>query len=184
MDMIPQVASNQRDRIGKGRQGFDIPSRATHPACPLLDQQMGDQRHDRIETQQRRGTAGNRLIIPLPLRFQPQMGTGFFKRDFHRPALDKPIQDGLGRVVQVGREQSLRIKLLLGIANEDPADGHRRFAAVRPNRGIRADIDVAGPLAIAVGNAQRRPLGLRIVEDGLQGGTPIAFESRSAFLTG
>ena len=96
MDMIPQVPSNQRDRIGKGGIGFDIPSGAPHQAFPLFDQQMSDQRHDRIEAQQRRGAAGNRLIIPLPLRLESQMGTGFFKRDFDGPALDKPIQDVLG----------------------------------------------------------------------------------------
>ena len=101
---------------------------------------MGDQCHDRIEAQQRRGTAGNRLIIPLPLRLQSQRDSCFFKRDFDGPALEKPIQELLGLMFHLGREHGLGIKLLLGIANENPTEGFQQFTAVIPERRIATDV--------------------------------------------
>ena len=61
----------------------------------------------------------------------------FFQRDFHGPATDKPGQDLLRCLVQVGRQQGLWLKTLVGIANEHPAEGHGRLAGVIPHGAYR-----------------------------------------------
>ena len=42
--------------------------------------------------------------MPLALRFQPRMRSGFFKRHVHCPATHKPRYDLLGRIIE-GRRQ-------------------------------------------------------------------------------
>ena len=73
MDMIPQLPPPQGHHIRKGRASFAIPRRAAQTGRSLLDQLLGGQRDDRVEAQQRWGGAGNSAIIPLALRFHPQM---------------------------------------------------------------------------------------------------------------
>ncbi len=93
MDVIPQMSPYQSNRIGKRRIGFAIPGRAAYLARALFDQQMRGQGDDRIQTQQGRRSAGDGAIIPLTLRFHPQVSSGFFKRHFHRPTTYKPRHD-------------------------------------------------------------------------------------------
>ena len=92
MNMLPQLPPHQGNRVRKGGASFAIPRRAAHAGRSLLDQQLSRQRDDRVEAQQRRGGARNRAIIPLALRFHPEMRPRFFKRHFHGPATDKPGQ--------------------------------------------------------------------------------------------
>ncbi|WP_342669137.1 hypothetical protein [Belnapia moabensis] len=76
------------------------------------------------------------------------MRSGFLEGDFQLPALDEPAQDLIGRAVQVGAQQGLRGELLLGIADQHPADRHDGHAALTPDGGCGADFDLT--LAFAV----------------------------------
>ena len=81
--------------------------------APFSISRWARQRDDRVEAQQRRGGAGNGAIIPLALRFHPQMRPRFFKRHFHGPAPDKPGQHLRRGMLQIGRQQGLRFEALL-----------------------------------------------------------------------
>ncbi len=70
--------------------------------------------------------------------------------DLHLPALDKPAQDLLGARRRVGAEQSLRGERAQGIADQHPAQGHGRQAAVVPDRRVGGDLDVRVPRPIPV----------------------------------
>ena len=72
MEMIPQLPPYQGNRVRKGGASLAIPRCAAHAGRSLLDQQLGSQRDDGVEAQQRRGGASNRAVIPLALRFHPQ----------------------------------------------------------------------------------------------------------------
>jgi hypothetical protein len=68
------------------------------------------------------------------------------------------------------------------IADQHPADGHRRLAGMVPDRCLRDDLDDATLLAVPARYAQRRPERRRIVPDLLQGGKPLADHARTAIL--
>ena len=122
MEMIPQLPSHQGNRVRKGGTRFAIPRCAAHAGHALFDQQMRVQRHERVEAQQRRGSTGNRTLIPLALRLQPQMGPRFFKRHFHRPAPDKPGQYLCRHMLQIGRQQGLRFEAFVRVSDQHPAE--------------------------------------------------------------
>src|SRR5918999_117908 len=100
--MIPQMASDQGNRIGKCGANVGVPSCDSDAGGFLLEKLMGNQRDNRIEAQQRWGSSGNGSRLPLALRLPSQMCPRFFKCDFHGPATDKPGQDLLRCMVQVG----------------------------------------------------------------------------------
>ena len=70
------------------------------------DQTMRHEAHQRKQGEQRGRGPGDGPVRPLPLGFDPQMPSGFFKGDFHIPAQDEPGDDRLGGQVQVGTEHS------------------------------------------------------------------------------
>ena len=123
MDMLPHLPPHPSNRVRKGGARFVIPRRTAHAGRSLFNQQLGGQRDNRIEAQQRWGGAGNGAIIPLTLRFHPQMRPYFFKRHFHRPATDKPGQHLLRGMTEIGRQQGLRFAGLLRISEQGPAEG-------------------------------------------------------------
>ena len=87
------MLANERQRIGKGGQGFGVPSRLADGKRLLTQQLMCEHGHERKEAQQGRGGARNGQIRPLPLRLDAQMSTHFMKGDLDRPAQDKPLED-------------------------------------------------------------------------------------------
>jgi hypothetical protein len=100
--MSPQMPPNQGNRISKRGANYGIPSRDPNAGGFLLEKLMGSQRDDRLEAQQRWGGSGNGSRILPALRLQAQMRPRFFQRDFYGPATDKPGQDLLRCLVQVG----------------------------------------------------------------------------------
>ena len=123
--MLPQLLSNNRQGIGKGRQRLGVPRRLTDrkPAVLAVVSQQG---HQRKQSQQGRRGAGNGQIRPLALRLDPQMGPHFVERDLQLPAHDEPLQD-LHRIGgQIGAQQGLRLELTFRITDQHPADGQGR----------------------------------------------------------
>jgi len=102
-----------------------------------------------------------RYIPALTLQEEPHLAVGlpgaaFFKGDFHAPAPDEPSDDLTGCQVGVGREER-DWRIFTGwIADDHPADRHRRFARMIPNRRLRNDFHRAC-LAVIPREGKRRP---------------------------
>jgi hypothetical protein len=94
------------------------------------------------------------------LRCHPQMRPRFFPRDFHRPATHKPGQYLFAGLLQMGRQQGLGFEALVRVANQDPAESHRRLARVIPDRRVRGNLHLTGAFPIPMVNGQRAPLRL------------------------
>ena len=78
------------------------------------------------------------------------MSADFLKRHFHLPAPEEPLQNILGLLIELSAEQSTSLEFALGIAHQDPADGHRRQACVIPDGGSRSQLDQTRTLTIPV----------------------------------
>ena len=89
------------------------------------------------------------------------MSPRFFKGHFHRPATHKPGQHLRAGILQIGRQQGLWFKARLRVTNQDPADGHRRFARVIPDRRVRGDLDLTWAF-LPILHRQRAPPHLRL----------------------
>jgi len=87
------MLTNERERIGKGRQGFAIPGSLTNRKGLLTQQLLRKNGHKRKESQQGRSRARNRQIRPLALGLDAQMSTHLMKGDFNRPTQDKPLHN-------------------------------------------------------------------------------------------
>lgn len=87
------MLTNQSQGIGKGGQGFAIPSRLPNRKGLLTQQLMGKNGDEGKQAQQGRRGAQDRQIRPLTLGLDPQMVPHFMKGDFDRPTQDKPLHD-------------------------------------------------------------------------------------------
>ena len=87
------MLTNERKRIGKGRQGFAIPGRLTNGKGVFTQQLLRKNGHERKECQQGGSGAQNCQIRPLALGLDAQMSTNLVKSDFNGPAQDKPLDD-------------------------------------------------------------------------------------------
>ena len=118
------MLTNQRKRIGKGRQGFAIPGRLTNGKGVLTQELMSKNGHQRKECQQGGGGAQDRQIRPLALGLDAQMSTNLVKGDFHCPAQDKPLDDLESLCLLIGTQQGQWLVSAFWIANEHPTDRH------------------------------------------------------------
>ena len=59
--------------------------------------------------------------------------------------------------VEVGGEESLRLELAFGIADEQPADRHRRHTGAIPHGGAGGDLDEAIGAAVPEADAVALP---------------------------
>ena len=83
---------------------------------------------------------GDGAGVPLALGIQAQVGTRLLKGGFDTPALDEIGQHFLGRQRQSDRQQGLAFQLVVGIFNQQPADGYDRQAGVIPDRRLGKDL--------------------------------------------
>src|SRR2546425_9633294 len=60
----PKMLAHEGERIGKGRQGFAIPSRLSNRKRVAIQQVMSKNGHERKQAQQGRSGAQNRQIRP------------------------------------------------------------------------------------------------------------------------
>ena len=162
MEMLPPRPPHPGYHGRKGRARFAIPRRAASAWHALREQLRGGQRDERVETPQPWGGAGHSAIRPLALRVHAQRRSGLCKRHCHRPAPDNPGPHRLGRMLQRGRPQRLRLAGLLGGPPQAPAEGDRRLPRVRPPGGVRGDCYRPWAGAIPLRNDQRGPVRTRI----------------------
>ena len=121
------------------------------------------------KTQQQRSGTGNRFVRPLALGFHAQVAAGFFQGDFHLPALYKPANNIHSTLFWIGAKQGKRSIVPLRVADQNPADGHRRFPVVEPDRRLRGDIHLT-LLSVVPGQAQAQPGGVRVLQTACQSG--------------
>src|SRR5260221_3124067 len=108
------------------------------------------------------------------------MSAGFLEGDFDLPATDEPGEDIARTDVEIGSQEGLRLEFAFGIANEQPADRHRRRAAAIPDGGATGDFDEAVGSAVPEADAVALPGDFGIVEDGGELFQALAFDRRPA----
>src|SRR5258707_5972182 len=108
------------------------------------------------------------------------MSAGFLEGDFDLPATDEPGEDIARTDVEIGSQEGLRFEFAFGIANEQPADRHRRRAAAIPDGGATGDFDEAVGSAVPEADAVALPGDFGIVEDGGEPFPALAFDRQPA----
>src|ERR1700681_2875173 len=108
------------------------------------------------------------------------MGAGFLEGDFDLPATDEPSEDIARTGVEIGSQKGLGFEFAFGIANEQPADRHRRRAAAIPDGGAAGDFDEAVGSAVPETDPVALPGNFGIVEEGGELFQAFAFDRRSA----
>lgn len=104
----------------------------------------------------------------MPLGFDTEMSTDFFKGDFNLPALPEPNQNLRWQGRQVSTKECLRVKVPLGVSHQHPPNGHSRVVISRERFVcpyqclITTDYQrVEGSLKIVVRVSNRRPFRCR-----------------------
>src|SRR3974377_1329575 len=137
-------------------------------------------RDDGKQSQQSwRGTQ-DRLVGPLTLGFDAEMGADFLEGDFDLPAAHEPGENVARTGVEIGGEEGLRFEFTFGIAHEQPADRHRRHAAAIPDRGAAGDLDEAIGSSVPQTDAAALPADVAVLEDGGELFQALAFDRRPA----
>jgi hypothetical protein len=136
---VPEMPTNQGQTVREGWLGFVIPCRYRHRDLLVLAQLQGQHGHQREQCQQDGNGAGDGLVRPLALGFQPEVRAGLFKGHLHRPAHHDPLQDLHGHGLQVGTEKRLHPQLPLRVAHDDKANRHRGQAGSVPQGCARED---------------------------------------------
>src|SRR5438477_5060369 len=81
------MTTNSSQGIDEGGFGFGIPDRV--PGWPMLwVESMGHEDHEAEQSQQAGSGPCNGTRIPLPLRGEAEMSSGFFKSDLNIPTTD------------------------------------------------------------------------------------------------
>src|SRR5206468_11683492 len=80
-----------------------------------------------------------RLVRPLALGLQPQMGSALFKRHLKRPAHDDPLQDLLRRRLEIGTEERFHAQLALRVRHQHVADRYGGQPGSIPPGSARED---------------------------------------------
>src|SRR5947209_6143355 len=177
------MLAHEGECIGKGRQGFAIPSRLSNRKRVAIQQLMSKDGNARKECQQGRSRAQNRQIGPLALRLDAQMSTNLMKGDFNCPAQDKPLHDLESLCILIGAEPRHGLILSLWITNEDPTDRDRRDGRLIPQRRASRDLHLSGGSPIP-GQRVCLPLRRRISEARSELGLRFAFEGMATSFSG
>ncbi len=104
------MLTNEGQRIGKGGQGFGIPSGLSNRKRLPLQQLLGKNGDERKQTEQSRSGAQDRQIRPLALGLHAQMSTHFMEGDFDRPTQNKPFDDLESIGLLLGTEQRVFVQ--------------------------------------------------------------------------
>jgi hypothetical protein len=176
----PEFATNEGEGIREGGEGFWVPAGAADGGRGPFRLPVGVEGDEGEQAEQGRGGAANRQLRPLALGLQAEVAAGLFPGHFQLPAQHEPGEDLFGRGVQVGAEQGLGGEGALRIADQDPAQRHRRQAAVVPDGGVRRHFYGALALAVPVRYGHARPVGLRVVGHGRQRRQPLALAAGPA----
>src|SRR5215468_6330159 len=139
MATAPQTTPDDRYRICEGRRLLFIPGGCANRLNLSLDQPVSHQCDYREQPEERRRRPSNRQVVPLSLRLYSQMRPGFLKGYLHAPPTDEPIQNLQRRMVKVGRQQRLRLKLTRRIADQHPTNRDWHIPAAIPDGGLGVD---------------------------------------------
>ncbi len=157
----------QRQAIAARGAGFDIPGGRRVGDLPTADQFPGQQRHNRVKTQQARRFTLDRPVAPLPLRFHAQMSPCFLKRHLNGPPPSEPGYH-LGRlVIRLGAEEGPRLPPPGRVANDHLADRERHLTGLVPQRRPAGQLQQANR-AVRPGNLGRFPGNCRVAQHPMQ----------------
>ncbi len=168
--------------IGKGWQFLDIPGRLLDRQVIVPSVPIGQQGDHREQTEQGWCDAQDGEIRPLALGLHTQVSPGFVESDLDLPAPRKPLDDLLGRNGEIGTQQGLRLKPLLGIADNDPANRQGRLSAMEPDGGAGGDFNLTFLLAIPFLHSEPFPACAFVFRNLLQSRQASALFARAASL--
>src|SRR6201994_4420422 len=154
---LPDLAADGGQRIGKGRLLFAIPGCRPNRTAGARRKLSGEQRDQGEQAEQTGRGGGDGLFGPLPLALKAEVITHLAEGDLDRPALHEPADDAQRVLHQVSAQQRLRLELAERITQQYPTDWQRRVAAVKPHRGLRAELEAAFRRAIPVADCDRLP---------------------------
>jgi len=104
----------------------------------------------------------------LALGFHAEVSANFRKCHLDLPPADEPCENVSGASIEVGGEESLRLKLTCRIANEKPRIGTGGTPPAIPDGGAAGDFDEAVGSAVPETDAVALPGDFAILEDGGQ----------------
>lgn len=106
------------------------------------------------------------------------------KGDFQPPPHHEPLQDWLRLFGWVRAQQGLRFELAFWFPDQDPADGQRGHAAMKPNGCAGRYFNILLPLAIPIWKDDFLPMRLNIFLGRLQSRQAAALLAWPAVLSG
>src|SRR2546430_2053907 len=108
------------------------------------------------------------------------MFTNMAKGGFHLPAALEEDQAVEGVQGQVGTQQGLGVEFASDIANEDKSNRHGRLPIVKPNRLMRANLNLA-QLVVIPDEGQPHPARRWGIDKLLRRWQALAFQTRTTF---
>ena len=125
-----------------------------------------------------------RMVGPLALGLDAEMGTHFLECDFDLPSADEPGEDVLRFGVEIGCKECLRVELAGRIANQKPADRDRRKAAMIPDGSAGCDFHEAIGSAVPQTDPTAFPRDFAILEKCGKLFVGLSFDGRPAAALG
>ena len=164
----PEGVPNGGNGIAEGQAGLAVPRGS--PGAGVGIEQLGrPEGRQGIHAQQHGRGAQDGQVGPLPLGLNAVVGAAFLEGDLDLPAPDEPPQDVDGVGDNIGAEEGLGFKVAGRIADQHPADRHRR-AAVIPDGGVGDDVEELCLVSVPVGHRDRAPDGRLIGQTALEFG--------------
>src|SRR5262245_38122280 len=183
MVTAPQTTPYNRNGVREGRLSLRIPSSGANKLDLPFDQAVGHQSHQREQAKKRWRRPSNRQVAPLSLRFYSQMRPRLFETYFHSPTTHEPTQNLQRRMVEVCRQQRLRLELTQRITDQYPTDWNRHISATIPDCRLGIDFDFTLLPTVPVFDLDLRPLRFRVVEHLLWRRAARPFDPRSSGLS-
>src|SRR5215475_4497447 len=184
MAIAPQTTPYDSYRICESWSLLFVPGVSTNRFDLSLDQLVSHQYNHREQSEKYRRRSSNRQIVPLALGFYSHMRPRFFECHFHPPASHEPAQNLHRRMIEIGRQQRLRLKLTQRITNQHPTDRDWHISAAVPDGGLGIDFDHTLLPAVPMIDLDLRPLRFRFVEHQLWGRSSRAFHTWASSLPG
>jgi len=180
--VCPQQAPDDSDGVGEGGLAFAVPSSALDEWCALRPLAMSNQGDERKQAEEGGCRPTDGLLRPAASGFDSQVVADLVECHLQLPPQDEPGHD-LGRGgVEVRAEESLGREGVVGVADEDPANGDGRVAGAVPQRRVGDDLDGPVGLAVPERDGQGGPDRGRITQACCEGGEPRPDDAGAALL--
>src|SRR4051794_2772415 len=143
--------TDRGERVREGGLWFEVPRGCCDPPALAGREPRGKEGDNREQRQQAGGRARDGPVGPLPLRLDAEMSARLLEGHLDLPALYEPFDD-LGRVLcEIGAEQRLGQEAMLGVADQNPSDRHRRKAGMVPTAVCVVSSIVRSPVPYQLG---------------------------------